>query len=279
MVMPIRKYFFSAFLFCVFLLSGCDEVIINDYSGFFASTDLDTRWKAHNTFNFLSSDDRNITLGDTYSFIVVTDTHITKGNAWGLEKLKDVIKNNSDIKFVVINGDITQEGKRVNIEKFIQIAGTLDVPCYPVMGNHDLYYGNWKVWEELIGSTCYRINCGSATLLILDSANSYFGAKQLDWLEDELKETGDRVFVFSHVNLFVESPMEIGHFTDTRERGRFISLLKGRCDLIFTGHSHVRHITELGGIKNINIEDFRHNAVYCQVWVSKDGIKYEFKKL
>jgi predicted phosphodiesterase len=279
MVMPLRKYFFPAFLLCIFLLSGCDDVFLSDFSGLFSSTNSDTRWKAHNTFNFLSSDDRNITLDDTYSFIVVTDTHINNGKTWGLEKLKDVIKNNSDIKFVVINGDITHDGKRENIEKFLQIAGTLGVPCYPVIGNHDVFFGNWKVWEEMIGSTCYRINSGSATLLILDSVNSYLGAKQLDWLENELKETGDRVFIFSHVNFFVESPFEAAQFTDTRERGRFISLLKGRCDMIFSGHSHVRHITEIGGIKIINIEDFLDNSVYCQVWVSKDGIKYEFKKL
>jgi len=280
MVIPFRKYFFLVFLLCLFLISGCGgDAFQQDVLGLFGSTDLDTRWKAHNTFNFLSPDDRNITLDDSYSFIVVTDIHINNGKAWGLEKLKDVIKNNSDIKFVVLNGDISQDGKRVNIEKFIQIAGTLDVPCYPVIGNHDMYFGNWKVWEELIGSTCYRINCGSATLLILDSANSYFGAKQLDWLENELKETGDRVFVFTHVNIFVESPLELGHFTDIKERGRFISLLKGRGDMIFTGHSHVRHITEIGGIKNINIEDYLHNAVYCLVSVSKEGIQYKINKL
>jgi len=279
MVTRLRKYFFLFFLLCVFLISGCEDAFLIDFTGVFGSTDLDTRWKAHNTFNFLSSDDRNITLGDTYSFIVVTDTHINNGKAWGLEKLKDVIESDSDIKFVVFNGDITQDGKRINIEKFIQIAGTLDVPCYPVIGNHDLFFGNWKVWEELIGSTCYRVNCTSATLLILDSANSYFGAKQLDWLEDELKKTTDRVFVFSHVNLFAGSPVEVMNFTDIRERGRFISLLKGRCDLIFTGHSHMRHITKAGGITNINIEDFLDNSVYCQVWVSKEGIRYEFKKL
>jgi len=275
MAMRFKKHFFSVFFFCVFLLCGCN----NDLLGLFGSTDLDTRWKARNTFNFLSSDDRNITLGDAYSFIVVTDTHINNGNDWGLEKLKDIIKSNKEIKFAVINGDITHDGKRNDIEKFIQVAKTLNVPCYPVIGNHDIYFGNWKEWEELIGSTCYRINSENATLLILDSANAYYGDKQLDWLEGELKNAKGRVFIFSHVNLFVNSPAGLQHFTDIRERAKFVSLLNGRCDIIFTGHSHRRLVTELNGIKNINIEDFKHNTVYCQVWVSKNGIQYEFKKL
>jgi predicted phosphodiesterase len=271
--MLLRKYF-SVFLWCV-LLSGCK----NDFLGLFGSTDLETRWKARNTFNFLSPGDRNITLDDAYSFIVVTDTHIDNGNAWGLEKLKDVIKNDGQIKFAVFNGDITQSGKQDDIEKFIQVAGTLGVPCYPVIGNHDIFFGNWKAWEKLIGSTCYRVDCGNATLFILDSANAYFGTKQLDWLEGELKGAGGRVFVFSHVNLFLESPAEGEQFTDIRERAGFISLLKGHCDIFFSGHSHRRLVTELGGVKFINIEDFWRNAIYCQVWVSKNGIQYEFRKL
>jgi len=275
MVMMFKKRFFSVFFCCVFFIYGCN----NDNPGLFSSTDLETRWKARNTFNFLSSDDLNISLGDTYSFIVVTDTHINDGNAWGLERLKDVINNDGSIKFAVFNGDITQNGKRGDIEKIIQIAKTLDVPCYPVLGNHDIYFDNWKIWEELIGSTCYRINGGNATLLILDSANAYYGDKQLDWLESELNNAEGRVFIFSHVNLFVKSPSDLQHFTDIRERARFVSLLQGRCDVIFTGHSHKRLVTDLSGVKNINIEDFRRNAVYCQVWVSKDGIQYEFKKL
>jgi predicted phosphodiesterase len=180
---------------------------------------------------------------------------------------------------VVFNGDITQNGERINIKKFIRIAGTLGVPCYPVIGNHDIYFGNWHIWEELIGSTCYRINCGNATLFILDSANAYLGGKQLDWLEGELESANGRVFVFTHVNMFLENLAEVQHFTDIRERAGFASLLNERCDIIFTGHSHMRLVTKLNRVININIEDFWHNAVYCQVRVSKDGIQYEFKKL
>jgi predicted phosphodiesterase len=216
-------------------------------------------------------------LGDTYSFIVIADTHIHNGDIRGLEKLKDVIDD--EVKFAVFAGDITQHGKQQDIEQFIQIARSLGVPCYPVTGNHDIFFGNWSVWEELIGSSCYRVNGGGTTLFILDSANAYFGSKQLDWLEDELKKTEGRVFVFTHANLFVKSPVDLEQFTDIRERARIVSLLEGRCDAMFMGHIHKRIINELGGVKYITIEDFWHNAVYCQVWVSKDGIRWEFKTL
>ena len=262
------------FAWSIFSLSGCN----NDLLGLFGATDLDIRWQARNTFNFLTPGDRNISLGEAYSFIVIGDTHINNGDTYGLYKLKDVVKD-GDIKFVVFNGDITQNGKRKDIEAYIQIARSLGVPCYPVAGNHDIYFGNWPEWKELIGSTCYRINGGSAVLLILDSANAYFGAAQLDWLEDELNKAGGRVFVFSHVNLFAENPANFQHFTDIRERARITSLLKGRGDAMFMGHVHQRMVRELGGVNYITIEDYRSQNVYCQVWVSQNGIYWEFKKL
>ena len=128
MVAGFHRYFLAFLLWGTFLLSGCD----NDVLGLlYVSSDLDERWQARNTFNFLSAADRNITLEDTYSFIMLADTHIINGNAGKLEKLKDVI--DGDVKFVVLNGDITQSGKREDIETFIQIAGSLGVPCYPVV--------------------------------------------------------------------------------------------------------------------------------------------------
>jgi predicted phosphodiesterase len=273
MVTGLRRCFLAFILPCLLLTGGCD----NDILGLFASTDLDERLREQNTFNFLSAADRNISLGDAYSFIVLTDTHIFNGDTGGFEKLKGVI--GGDVKFVVFNGDITQNGKKEDIEKFIQTAGSFGVPCYPVVGNHDIYFGNWPNWKELIGSTCYRVDGGGATLLILDSANAYFGAEQLDWLENELKKAKGRVFVFSHVNLFVESLADIQQFTDGRERARITSLLSARCDAMFMGHVHQRLIKELGGVKYITVEDYQGKAVYCQVWVSKNDIRWEFKKL
>jgi len=270
----LRKYFLLVFLCGIFSLSGCD----NDLFGIFGSTDLDERWSARNSFKFPGFHDRNLSLGDEYSFIMLADTHI-EGSLFGLGKLKDVIDSDSDIKFVVFNGDITQNGKQKDVDRFTKLAVDLGVPCYPAAGNHDIYFGSWPVWKKNIGSTCYKIDGGSATLLVLDSANAFFGAKQLDWLEKELKKANGRVFVFTHVNPFIENPLDIQQFTDIRERARVVSLLEGRCDIMFTGHVHRRIINKAGGVNYITVEDYRSTSVYCKVFVTKDKVRWEFKKL
>jgi len=250
----------------------------NDLGGLFASTDLDTRLKVKNKFNFLSGNDRSPVLGDEYSFIVITDIHIEDGNTYGLEKIKTVIEKNNKIKFAVFCGDLTQNGDERDIKIFIEIARSLGIPAYPVIGNHDIYFGNWPVWKKLIGSTSYRVNGDSATFFILDSANSFLGKEQTDWLEDELKNARGRVFIFSHHNFFT-GYSTIQQFADTRERARIISLLRGKCDIVFTGHSHERVIREAGGTLYVNNEDFARNKTYCLISVHKSSIKYEFKKL
>ena len=260
-------------LLSICFLTGCR----NDFFGLFGSTDLDKRLKEKDNFEFLTPADLTLSLGDEYSFIVLNDTHIEAANSHGLEKLPDLI--DSDIKFIVFNGDITQNGEQQDLEKFIAIANTLGLPCYPVIGNHDVYFGNWPEWRKLIGSTRYRINGDSATLFMLDSANAYFGSDQLDWLEKELKNATGRVFVFSHVNLFEQNPLSLQQFTDTRERARIMSILKNRCDIMFMGHSHKRFEKKSGGVLYISIEDYRSSRVYCRVTVGKDGISREFKKL
>jgi len=247
----------------------------NDLFGFLASSDFSRRWQARETFHFLSYEDRNLPLGDngTYSFIVVADPHILNNNGRGLERLERAI--DEDVKFVAIAGDITQTGSQAEIEKFIGIARNLGVPVFPVIGNHDIFFGNWRVWERLIGSTVYRINVGEDTLLILDSANAFFGARQLDWLESELRRSEGRVFVFTHISMFTRCVLHI----DAKERARVVSMLRGRADAVFSGHSHRRDITKVGGVYYIAVENFRDNSAYLRVFVSRDDLRWKFGRL
>jgi len=272
MVKSVIKIFLPILLVCV---TVCCNV---DLSGLFVSTDLDERLKEKNSFNFLNSGDLSPYFGEEYSFVVITDIHIEDGNAYGLEKIKDVIEGNPEIKFAVLGGDLTQTGDEQDINIFINIARSLPVPVYPVIGNHDIYFGNWQVWKRLIGSSSYRVNGDTATLFIMDSANSTWGKGQTDWLENELKSARGRVFVFSHHNFFLSYP-GVQQFADTKERARIISLLGGKCDIMFSGHSHERLIREAGGTRYVNIEDYTKNFTYCLVSVNKSGVGYEFKKL
>jgi predicted phosphodiesterase len=261
------------------LFPACDV----DLAGLFVSSEPDERFESRDTFRFLSPADLSLTLPSEYSFLVVSDTHIRGGNAYGLEKIPETAAAGGD-KFVAVTGDITQNGRREDLERFIGIAESLraiGVPCYPVIGNHDVYSGNWSNWRDLIGSSTYRVGGpgSSTTLFVLDSANASLGRDQIDWLVEGLKSAGPRVFVFTHANPFTEEITDIEQITDNRERARLLSLLDGRCEALFSGHVHNRIVRKAGGVNYITLEDYQSNKTYCRVFVKPSGISWEFGKL
>ncbi|MDR2478087.1 MAG: hypothetical protein LBD48_02105, partial [Treponema sp.] len=72
MVAYLKKFLAPALLACVFFLFGCNV----DPFGLFGSNDLAERWEKRNTFHFLTASERSLSLGDSFSFIVLCDTHI-----------------------------------------------------------------------------------------------------------------------------------------------------------------------------------------------------------
>jgi len=271
-----------------FFIFGCS----NDMAGFAASNDLDERLKSKNDFPFLDGKNKNgternwrdITLGNTYTFIIVTDTHMEDGDDFGLKGLKTAItKHNA--KFAVNIGDITQHGTEHDVDLFIEIADSLGVPFYPTIGNHDIYFGTWHVWRDKIGSTNYRINIKNGSnintsLFFMDSANAFLGRGQIDWLEFELKkEKPAHIFVFTHAAFFTTG-IKMQQLTDTRERARVAHILKSnKADIMFMGHSHQRAINEAGGVRYVTFEDFKSTSIYIVVDVKPSGVTYKFDKL
>ncbi|MCL1992875.1 MAG: metallophosphoesterase [Spirochaetes bacterium] len=280
MVKIFRTARAAAFAACLVLLSACS----NDLLGLFSANDLDVRLEARDSFVFLSHEDRNPSFGDEFTFIALADTHILNGNAHGFERLAQAVsRHNAD--FVVLLGDITQNGARGDIQRFIDIANSVPVPVYPVIGNHDIYFNNWSAWRDMIGSTRYRVDSrradGSiaATFFVLDSANAFFGRSQLDWLERELASAGGRVFVFSHINVFSDSGISHVQFIDARERARLVSILRGRSQMMMSGHAHRYFVTNAGGVSFVTLEDFRSNRTFAVVSVTNSGVTHSIDSL
>ena len=279
---------FSIFIlvFCLFT-NSCDR---NDLLGLFSSLDLDERLKEKDKFVLLGEDpsdgkynlDPNLfnpALGDNYSFLLVTDTHLEEDKTHGLEKLVDVVTTDTKIRFVVITGDITQKGAEKEIDNFIKIAEDMGVPVIPVIGNHDFYFDNWKYWRDKIGSTMYRIDSDSTTLIILDSGNAFYGKSQLDWLEKQMGSTQKYVFVFSHSNLFVTDIYNMQQTTSTYERARIVNLLRNKCNIMFMGHTHKDQYNKVGGVDYVVLEGFIETKAYYIYTVNGSSITRTKHKL
>jgi 3',5'-cyclic AMP phosphodiesterase CpdA len=262
------KIIFAA---AVFFLSSCEL----DVLGIFVSEDLDKRLKYASEFNFVKDEWRSLKVGDNYNFIVVSDTHIIGSNAHKFENLKNHING---AKFVVVTGDITQSGTSEELNRFIEISESLGVPCFPVIGNHDIYFNDHN-WHGKIGSTRYRIDTDTSTLFILDSANAFFGEEQIAWFESELKTAKPDTFIFTHDNFFTDNipNPQRQQFTNYLERSLFISLLNEKCKAVFSGHIHKRVINHIKNTDYVTLEDFIGHKVICRVFVSGGAISWQFE--
>jgi 3',5'-cyclic AMP phosphodiesterase CpdA len=258
-----KKKIFPVFVFCISILISCNIRYYNDYDSRFAWYD-DVRVPALNP-----------PLGESYSFIVMSDTHIINKNyADRFAVIKSIIT--ADDRFIVITGDITDDGTEEQIQCFLDACALMGIPCYPVIGNHDIQTERGKYWKELIGSTVYRIDSSDTSLFFLDNANGAFGYEQLEWFETELKTAGKNTFVFTHENFFIDSaPPDNAQITDFRERARVMALVKNRCSAVFMGHLHKRVVKELDGVTYIMQEDYVTDLVFCRVYVSNSGFSWE----
>ncbi|GHU24939.1 hypothetical protein FACS1894164_12750 [Spirochaetia bacterium] len=264
-------------LMCSICISSCDVDVFGVFS---ASSGLEERLECSGEFNFINQNDLSLSTGEHYSFVVISDTHVMNKDANGLENIGTLLAAQGDA-FIVVTGDITTNGDRENLALFMQIADSWNIPCYPVIGNHDIWFNNWQVWRELIGSTRYRFDTDNAAFFVLDTANGLFGDAQLDWLESELATTGKHTFVFTHDNLFTNGIPSFfdDRLTDRRECARFISLLANRADAVFSGHLHRPVITTIKNVQYITQEDFKTHRTYCRVYVNGNDISYEFNQI
>lgn len=152
-------------------------------------------------------------------FVQISDLHYLKQGVLSFGQvdthacLERCIKEIKGLEFppnaVLITGDLTNDGDLETYQALAEMLATLDLPLYPIPGNHDdrnLIRKAFPKVEELSpeGPLCYAIEHFPVRVLALDSsvdgdARGYLGAVQLDWLTTKLDEEPEKpVIVMLH---------------------------------------------------------------------------------
>jgi len=137
----------------------------------------------------------------------------------------------------------------------------LDIPLYPVMGNHDARGSGWDVTRERIfhdDLTYYSLNKGDCHFVVLDAFmpeyENSISEEQMAWLEDDLADTRKpHIFVFVHAPLYPVGGY-FGEALDTNPElsDRLVSLfVQHGVDAVFCGHEHFYACFEYNGIMQI----------------------------
>ena len=234
---------------------------------------------------------------DDYTFYSCSDIHINDDNS-RFAKYITAERNDTSAVFSIIAGDLANEsGENPYIlaeaaMKYDPAIHADDDPCFPIIGNHDVYFECADHYKNHFHTSTYAVTVKTVSgdqdlYLFLDSGNGTHGDRQLKWLEEQLAKRDQyrHCFVISHNWLFRTSY----NYTTTPaanlpqdEQYAFMDLMsRSNVDMVIMGHFHAREQRQFGGVQYIMTDNLNEGTLTPSYLVVNVGEKvtYEYGEL
>lgn len=185
-------------------------------------------------------------------FAFLTDMHFAEGNE-SAEQMREIISeiNSSELEFVIINGDISNQGSDSELQFAYELFDDLQIPYYIVPGNHEM---NWsenagKTFNSIFGDDKFSfvkdnflftgINSGP----FMRMGDGHIKNEDIQWIENTLTEHSEKKVIF-----FAHYPLAEG-----LDRYPEITGLLKEYDIqmAFCGHGHQLQLLNFDGIPGI----------------------------
>lgn len=220
---------------------------------------------------------------DTLKFVQLSDTHLSdrvvdtsyKQLSSSKSLLEDAILqicNINDLDFVMLTGDATDKPDEKSVREFINGMNFLNVPWYMAFGNHDIAISGPLTKEKyvsILNSSSPYFNFEksyysfepkkSFKVIVLDgviddalTANGRISDEQLQWLDDELKNSKNKVvLIFLHFPLLEPYSSYHHKILNADEFYKVLDSYKQPI-AIFSGHYHTTKITKERNILHVS---------------------------
>jgi outer membrane protein assembly factor BamB len=133
--------------------------------------------------------------GQNFRFALIADLHITKDSLAenDLKRTVNQINNTPDISFVLVAGDITEEGDRESLNKAKNLLDRLNVKYYIVSGNHETKWSESGSTDfgHIFGSERFKFQYNGYTFLgfatgpVIRMMDGHVASQDIAWLEEE----------------------------------------------------------------------------------------------
>lgn len=234
---------------------------------------------------------------DHYTFYSCSDSHVNDNND-RLTAYVTAERNDPEAAFSIVAGDLANEsGENPYIlceeaMRFDPAVHVDDDPCYPIIGNHDVYFDCAEFFKKHFHTSTYTVTVNTVggfkdLFVFLDSGNGTHGKRQMDWLEEQLGHRSDYryCFVISHNWMFRTTY----NYTTTPaanlpedEQYAFMDLMsRFKVDMVIMGHFHYRdHMTFYGVpyVMTDNLNEGKNQPSYLVVRCA-DKVTYEYREL
>ncbi|MCX8011022.1 MAG: metallophosphoesterase, partial [Ignavibacteria bacterium] len=137
----------------------------------------------------------NSIFAQPFKFAWISDTHV--GSSTGASDLINSVQDinsMSSINFVILSGDITENGKNSDLELTKKILDSLNKPYYIIPGNHDTKWSEsgCTKFSQLFGSDKFDFNFNGIRFIgmhqgpIMRMGDGHFSPEDLRWLDSIL---------------------------------------------------------------------------------------------
>ena len=259
---------FSVIILMIITVISCDKFF--EFSPYEIRIDNDIKYQTDKNINKLN----NLDTAVPFKFAIIADNHAFFTS---LHEVVDDINNNSEIKFVIHAGDMTDGGLQNEYLLVNKILKKINVPFFTVIGNHDCLANGVDVYKQLYGKLNYSFEYANSKFIFLNDNIWEFNNKAPDftWLEGEIKNN-------SKVNLFVIAhiPPSSDEFNDINENT--YKTLMNSYNVTMSIHGHVHRFSYSDyyndGVSYLTVENTR-DMEYCLVKVDKEIVTVERVKI
>jgi outer membrane protein assembly factor BamB/predicted phosphodiesterase len=223
-----------------------------------------------------------------FRFVVLSDVHINVLTPSATEDLRSSVQqiNATDsIDFVLVTGDIADEGDGASLTVAKQELDKLKQPYYIILGNHDTKWSESGVtdFKRIFGYERFKfeykgfIFIGFNTGPIIRMALGHVAPEDLDWIKQELEYNGTNgkpVFLVTHYPMLQG---DVDNWYEVTDEVRNYPI-----EAFIGGHYHVNKYMEYEGIRGIinrsSLRDKSKVSGYNEYDITSDSILvYEHK--
>lgn len=278
----------------MFFLTSCSKN--NDYLGLFYTINEspDERFAQSMSYNDEHGYDKITGVPDNYEVYVMSDTHVSYSKTDNLDRfVSDYLADSVAAPFALCLGDlINATGHWDCFADHVKPVSDAGRKIYYTVGNHDLYFNQWKDFFSRFGSSTYwfevqTVNGFKDLYISIDSGNGTLGYDQRRWLENVLKDNQNQgyrhILVFTHTHFFKKDSSQ-GHTSNFNLEETYDLLdLFDRYDvsMVLQGHSHSRDLTTFKDVVYLRVDALKDYALDAYYTILNVGnyINYEFVKV
>lgn len=169
---------------------------------------------------------------NSYRFVVTGDNR--DGDSIFLRILREAAQHQP--RFMLHTGDFVSTGTYSQYQRFIGYLRPNPYPVLPVVGNHEVYQGGRKWYNQFFGPSYFAFTYGPDHYIFVDNADAKVSPGQLQWLEQQLQQKHRYTFVVMHM-----PPRNIIWFHAFGDGARPLMNLveKYRANYVLMGHIHI----------------------------------------